>query len=120
MELSLLDPKTKEVVWKTRLKNTDIRTWQPEGDYSKTPVYTVSESFTLPDNLKDGCYTLALSILDSCGGGVPSIRFANTNYYKGGRHPIGNISVGNAESPRLDASEFDDLFTDRLFYIWED
>ncbi len=120
LELSLLDPKTKEAVWKTRFDNTDIRTWQPEGDYSKTPVYTVSESFTLPDNLKDGSYTLALSILDSRGGGVPSIRFANTNYFKGGRHPIGNISVGNAEADGLDVSEFADLFTDRLFYIWED
>ena len=32
----------------------------------------------------------------------------------------GNISVGNAEADGLDVSEFADLFTDRLFYIWED
>ncbi len=121
VELSLLDPETKEVVWKTTFNSTDIRTWQPDGNYSCTPVYTVSESFVLPENLADGQYTVALSILDSLGGNVPAIRFANTNYYEGGRHPIGNISVGTTtKADMLDSTQFADLFTDRLHYIYEE
>lgn len=120
VELALLNPQTREVVWKCHFSDTDIRKWLPDDDYSKTPVYTVSEEFMLPDNIPAGIYTLALSINDSEGGNVPAVRFANTNYYKGGRTPIGNISVASDEViPMLSEADFDDLFTDKLHYVYD-
>jgi len=119
LELSLLDPDTQEVIYSFIFDEIDIRKWLPDGDYSYMPVYTIADSFTLPENIESGIYTLALSILDSEGGNVPSVRFANTNYFKGGRTPLGNISVGEtADIPPLDETKFADLFTDRLYYIY--
>ena len=53
------------------------------------------------------------------GGMLPSLRFANTNYFNGGYHPIGKIGVGvNVENVQLDNSIFDDIKSDNsLYYV---
>jgi hypothetical protein len=124
VEISLLDPKSKEPVWKTKLQNTDIREWLPgdqwnsSGNYYEIPaeIYSVKESFALPVELGKGIYMLALSILDPAGD-KPSVRFAIKNYINGGKHPIGFIGLG-AENNVPIQIEFDDMKKDRsLHYV---
>ncbi|MFC5405544.1 fibronectin type III domain-containing protein [Cohnella soli] len=99
VEASLLRA-DKTVAWKG-LFNADIRQWLPGTDwnagsraYNNAPATnTVTGSFTIPTSLVNGTYTLALSILDPSGW-KPSVRFANTNYYAGGRTPIGKVGIG--------------------------
>ena len=83
VEVSLLDPKTKQPVWKSRYPNLDIRNWLP-GDkwdaekdaYAIPPeLCTASQSFVL-SGVPAGEYLIALAILDPAGGvqvrGLPS------------------------------------------------
>ena len=122
IEVSLLDPKTKESVWKTKLQNTDIREWLPgdkwnsSGNYYEIPaeIYSVKESLALPAGLGKGTYILALSILDPSGD-KPSVRFAIKNYINGGKHPIGFIGLG-VENNDPAYPDFDDLRKDRSLY----
>jgi hypothetical protein len=118
VEISLLDPKTKEPVWKTKLPNTDIREWLPGDKWSidenryeiPAEVYSVKESFALPIGLGKGKFLLAISINDPAGD-KPSVRFAIKNYLSGGRHPIGFIGLG-VENDGLQRPEFDNLKND--------
>ena len=113
---SLLDPVTHQVVWEGDFE-TDIRTWLPgEGwDMAKhvyaKPVPTVDFGgrFALPRTLADGSYILALAVLDPAGR-RPSLRFATRNYFKGGRHPVGYVTVGEVptRAPGLFGVKFDD------------
>ncbi|MBB6734676.1 DUF4832 domain-containing protein [Cohnella zeiphila] len=88
------------IAWKG-LFQADIRNWLPgtnwnstNRSYSQAPATnTVNGSFTIPTSVPNGTYTLALSILDPSGW-KPSVRFANTNYYAGGRTPIGKVGIG--------------------------
>jgi hypothetical protein len=124
VEVSLLDPDTKQPVWKTTFRNIDIRTWLPGDSWDKTEKKykiepresQINGKFLLPVNLPKGEYILGLSILDPAGN-VPAVRFAIINYFKGGRHPIGMIGV-NKEIEKLDLNEtiFDDLYSDRTLY----
>ena len=102
VEVSLLD-QNRNVVYKKNL-NVDIRTWLP-GE-----KYTIIDNITIPNNLTDGVYFLTVAILDPAGN-LPSLRFANTNYFYGGRTPIGIIGV-NTE-PQRDFGKFDLLYIDR-------
>ncbi|WP_199731753.1 DUF4832 domain-containing protein [Cohnella endophytica] len=103
VEASLLRA-DKSVAWKG-LFNADVRQWLPGTNwnagtrtYSNAPASNaVSGAFTIPSNLAAGTYTLALSILDPSGW-KPSVRFANTNYYSGGRTPIGKVGIGGDPS----------------------
>ncbi|MDQ0656065.1 DUF4832 domain-containing protein [Paenibacillus sp. W2I17] len=100
VEASLLRS-DRSVAWKGIFNNEDIRNWMPGDDwnssnhrYDQTPSdQQVSGEFNIPSNLPAGTYTLALSILDPYGN-RPSARFANTNYYTGGRTPIGKVGIG--------------------------
>jgi hypothetical protein len=108
VELSLLDPITRAVVWAAPFPGVDIRTWQPGAARA-----THAHVFAVPASVPYGEYILALAILDP-GGGLPSLRFAAKNYFQGGRHPIGRVGVNaNVAEPRLDPSSFDDPQTDR-------
>jgi hypothetical protein len=110
VELSLLDEQ-KNPVWKD-IVGVDIRNWRPKH------VYTVRDEFKLPSDVKNGTYTLALAILDPAGN-LPSIRFANVNYYKGGRMPLGKVGVGRPPNTD-DLGVFNSIYTDRsLQYIVE-
>ena len=132
----LLDEQTHECVWEEDFPGADIRTWLP-GDrwlqfasWSKELAHfvlddgaaryevaaqpiTISGRFTLPSRLPPARYVLALAILDPAGRS-PACRFAITNYFAGGRHPIGRIGVGrDLDVAELDSGSFGDLAADR-------
>jgi hypothetical protein len=125
--VGLLDPGTAEPVWHAPLAGVDIRKWLPGEQWdSGRSAYRVpaaghpsSGSAGLPDHLKQGRYIIALAILDRQGGMLPSARFATTNYFKGGWHPMGIIGIG--ETPpdfALDGADFDSpAFDDSLRYL---
>jgi chitodextrinase len=100
VEASLLRS-DRTVAWKGIFNNVDIRNWMPGDNWNSTTrqynqapaVQQVSGAFTIPSNVPAGTYTLALSILDPYGY-KPSARFANTNYYTGGRTPLGKVGIG--------------------------
>lgn len=120
VEISLLDPDTRQPVWTDTFKNVDITTWQPADDYITTPLYSVQDSFTIPADLPTKEYIVALSILDPEGGMLPAVRFANQNYFNGGRHPMGIIGVGvDNPNPQLATEMFDDIDSDTsIHYIY--
>lgn len=101
IEFSLLDRATRKAVWKTQFQAVDIRGWLPNGQ-----TYDVANTFVLPAELPSGIYTAALAILDPAGN-VPATRFAISNYYEGGRHPVGLIGVGGTSGGVL-PNDFDD------------
>ena len=126
VELSLLDLKTRKVVWSKTYQKLNIQKWLP-GDHwkkatqsylQKPKTYIVQSRFQLPKNIKQGEYYFALAILDPAGN-LPAVRFAVQNYFKGGRHPIGKIGVGmSAENFKIDEKYFDDPAKDNsLHYI---
>ncbi len=102
IEVSLLDS-NKAVAWSTTL-STDIRTWMPGNSYP------VSASVTVPSSVATGTYTLALTVLDPAGN-KPALRFANTNYYNGGRTPLAKVGVGQAAANQ-NLGTFDGLKAD--------
>jgi len=118
VELSLLDPKTKQSVWKSTFTNLDIRNWLPGDKWDeKSDTYTVpaesnlvTQAFQIA-SVPFGEYILALAILDPAGN-RPSARFAIKNYFNGGRHPIGKIGV-NQMIDSYTISGFDDIQSDR-------
>ncbi len=126
VELSLLDPNTRRIIWSDTFKDVDIRRWLPgvrwneaKQTYDQKPrTYTERGSFRIPDTVKEGEYILAIAILDPAGM-LPSARFAIRNYFKGGRHPIGRVGIGNiAANPELNPKIFDDPAEDNsLYYI---
>lgn len=117
IEVTLLDPETHEPVWKDTIKNTDVTKWLPEDNYSYDPLYNVSASFEVPQEVSAGEYIVALTILDPDGGMLPAIRFANENYFNGGRTPLARIGVGvSVENHYLDSSSFDDIQQDKSLY----
>jgi Domain of unknown function (DUF4832) len=102
LDVSLLDA-ARAVVWHATLA-ADITQWLPGG-----ATNDVKASFT-PD-VPAGTYTLAVSVLDPASN-APSLRFANTNYYGGGRTPVGRIAVGATSAPPQDLGTFDLLKPD--------
>jgi len=118
VEVSLLDPKTKQPVWKNTFTNLDIRNWQPGDKWDgKSDTYTIPaeinsayQSFQL-SGVPTGEYILALAILDPAGK-RPCARFAIKNYYNGGRHPIGKVGI-NQTIDSFSVSGFDDIQSDR-------
>lgn len=120
VEISLIDPNSREVVWNDVFENVDITQWMP-GDkwddilkkYTEVPeTYICNGSFSLPSNLSNGEYIIALAILDPAGM-RPAARFAVDNYFNGGRHPIGKIGVGiTIAEYALSNDNFDELKND--------
>jgi hypothetical protein len=120
----LLDPKSKEVVWKDTFKKIDIRRWLPGDKWNKDEqlyevkpkIYQVHGSFMLSTAVLEGQYVLALAILDPAGM-LPSVRFAIRNYLIGGRHPIGLVGVNRTvENTDLDSDCFADPAKDRTLH----
>jgi Domain of unknown function (DUF4832) len=117
VEVSLLDPKTKQPVWKNICTKLDIRNWLPGDKWDDVKdIYTIpaetssfNQTFLLTD-VPAGEYILALAILDP-GGNRPGARFAIKNYYNGGRHPIGKVGV-NQKIESFSVSDFDDIQSD--------
>jgi len=118
VEVSLLDPETKQPVWKQTCNNLDIRTWIPGDKWDdKSDTYTITAEInsinqTFPlSGVPSGEYIVALAILDPAGN-RPCARFAIKNYYNGGRHPIGKVGV-NKNIDSFTVSGFDDIQSDR-------
>jgi len=117
VEVSLLDPRTKQAVWKKQCTDIDIRDWMPgdqwddsTGSYGiPAETYTVNQTFHL-SGISSGEYILALAILDPAGN-RPCVRFAINNYYNGGRHPIGKVGI-NHTIDSFSISGFDDIQSD--------
>ena len=124
--VALLDPVSKSPVWSAPLSNIDIRQWSPGSDWdSSTFSYRLPASLTpqqghatLPPDLKPGSYIIALAILDRQGGLLPSARFANTNYFRGGWHPLGLFGIGTPPpNPALPPTSFDNpAFDNSIHY----
>ncbi len=110
VEVSLLGTDRKPV-WRTTMQE-DIRKWVPGC------TFTVSGTFTLPNDLANGQYTLALTVLDPAGN-LPALRFANSSYYNGGYTPLGAMGIGQTPTA-MDIAPFDSLYDDRsLHYTLE-
>jgi hypothetical protein len=119
VEVSLLDPSTRQVVWKDQCSDIDIRNWMPGDQWDAS-----AQSYAVPAEIYDvrqalrvtgipaGEYILALSILDPAGN-RPCVRFAINNYYNGGRHPIGKVGFEHSIDSYA-VSDFDDIRSDRL------
>jgi hypothetical protein len=125
--VGLLDPATAKPVWSAPLGGVDIRKWLPgedwdSGDFAyRRPAVPYREAglATLPGDFKNGQYIIALAILDRQGGMLPSARFATSNYFRGGWHPLGFIGIGGPpKQVALDQTKFDSpAFDDSLHYI---
>lgn len=112
LDIALLDKDTHQVLWHTQ-KSCGINSWVP-GENGKEIVYTVPLTFSVPD-LPSGTYILAVAVAEP-DGSVPSLRFANLNYYSGGYTPLGRFSIGTENKEPLITQGFDDLKADRLSY----
>lgn len=99
IEVSLLDASRKPV-WRAQV---------PGGDISQLNGSALKGSFKLT-GVPNGTYTLAAAVLDS-GSNAPSLRFANSNYYRGGHTPIGRVAIGGPV-PTQDLQPFDSLKND--------
>ena len=147
VEVALLDPDTREVVWNDAFSDVDIRTWAPGRHWTPpqwesisqwpgravidgwssepfgwgTPpkAYTARQVF-FPE-VAAGEYVLTLAVLDPAGM-VPSLRFATSQYWNGGRHPIGLVGVGRPGRGKLPADfPFDEpALDDSLHYVFEE
>jgi hypothetical protein len=141
VEVSLLDPADHHVVWHDTFKNADVREWQP-GRSVIEPTWSTPKGgdllrATWPDHeitnwsgpvaehhvagefstaLPKGKYILALAILDPAGM-QPAVSFATTQYWRGGRHPIGVVGAGGLVGGQLpDDTPFDKQFSDQTLH----
>ncbi len=132
VELVLLNPVNHQPVWREVFQGVDITSWMPgEGwiydkDNADIPgtgysipaaTYVASSVFNLPESVPNGEYILALAVLDPAGM-HPSLRFATSNYLKGGFHPVGRLGV-NTTLASYDVSSinfFDPQLDNSLYY----
>ncbi len=138
VELALHHPDTRELVWSATLDQVDIRDWAPGSGWTEPewipsdewPDWVVAEGWSSmpqewaapPESNRirafvelqapDGEYVLSIAILDPASM-QPSLRFATTNYWNGGRHPLGLVAVGHSGGGPLPAGTvFDDPLAD--------
>jgi hypothetical protein len=102
VEVSLLDD-ARKVAWRATVGTADVTQWQPGGTYELTATFAPS--------VVAGTYTLAVAVLDPAAN-APALRFANSNYYRGGRTPLGRVGVGLGPAPAQDLGAFDALKPD--------
>jgi hypothetical protein len=143
VEVALLDTKNHKPVWKSTLNKADIRNWLP-GEGWTGPDWTAGSGASeyIPDStwnasgkceweippvkntvegkfkadVPEGTYILSLAILDPAGN-LPSLRFATSNYLKGGRHPVGIVNIEkNQCSTLLSDFPFDDPASDNSLH----
>ena len=121
VEIALLDKGSRQKVWGKILDKVAISQWMPGEQWNSAnnaysvpaPEYRIEADLAMDQALPDGEYIIAISILDPAGM-LPSLRFAISNYFEGGRHPMGivglNASVGDHE---VKSETFFDLRQDR-------
>jgi hypothetical protein len=125
VQVSLLNANTRKPVWSQPISNADITGWMPGDDWNETKqvyniqpdVIKVQQTFTIKKReIPKGKYILALSIADPAGM-LPSIRFANSNYFIGGYHPVGYIGVDrNITGFKIDDHLFYDIQSDSTLH----
>lgn len=117
VEISLLNPQTHEKIWSQTLDNISISKWMPGENWdisrkeytTAPPIYEIQHELTIDKEIPDGEYVIALSILDPAGM-LPSLRFANQNYWEGGYHPMGYIGINSKiQRPSIESTSFIDL-----------
>jgi len=103
--------------WRVYTPNANWVNSGTPGWTTPPQTYTTTGDFTL--TLPTGQYILALAVLDPAGN-LPSLRFATSQYFSGGRHPVGIVSVNQAGGGPLPGNMvFDDPATDNsLHYLW--
>ena len=138
IELALHDPDTRDVVWSASLTDVDIRDWLPGANWtepewapsSQWPGWVVAEDWSstprgwasppasnrleaqLELTVPDGVYVLSIAVLDPASM-QPSLRFATSNSWTGGRPPISRVAVGPYQGgPLPPDTVFDDPMTD--------
>ena len=120
LEVVLLDAKTLKRVWSAPFDGVKISQWMPGEKWnSSLECYTepaelikVEGEFDAP-KIEKGEYIVALAIADPAGG-MPSVRFANTNYLEGGYTALGKIGICcRVKSPQIESEQFFDLQSDR-------
>lgn len=140
IEFSLLNAADRSVVWKSTVAGVDIRTWLP-GDGWTEPAFsddtsgppqnrvvwpqqgcrwevapkehTFAAHLDIDVDLDEEQYILAMAILDPAGM-LPSLRLATSQYFHGGRHPLGMVTRGPQGGGALPADmQFDDPTIDR-------
>lgn len=121
VEIALLNKRTKKKVWGKQLEQVAISDWMPGEDWDKVsgkyrvapPVNLVEAQLTLDADLPEDEYVISLAVLDPAGM-QPSLRFACSNYFIGGRHPMGYVGINKELTQyEINASEFRDLKSDR-------
>ncbi len=127
LEIALLDRYTHKKVFGYVVDGVRITEWMPGDkwnvdtyDWDIHPEKVIVDADFVVDDIPCGEYILALAILDPSGM-LPSVRFANTNYFEGGYTPLGYIGIdADVADAALPESEFDDIQNDRtLKYIFE-
>lgn len=121
VEIALLDKVTRKKVWGKVLDKVNISQWMPgeqwnvaNNSYSIPALeYRIEENLTMDEALPDGEYIIAVSILDPAGM-LPSLRFAISNYFEGGRHPMGVVGLNaNVNDHEIKSEMFFDLRQER-------
>jgi hypothetical protein len=137
VEFSLLDATDRSVAWRSTAEGIDIRDWLP-GDRWTEPEFGIESYRPLKGSVKwpqEGCeweaspeeyriaetfrvdvpagrYFLAIAILDPAGM-LPSVRLATSQYFSGGRHPLGVVVKGAETGGALPLTmKFDDPHED--------
>lgn len=113
VQVTLLDPETRQPVYKEVMDGVSISDWMPgEGWNTETsayttpaPVYDVEATLQIPKTLEKGEYLLALTMLDPAGL-QPAAVFANKNYITGGYTVLGTFGVGSEPEPLSDSYKF--------------
>ena len=128
IEIALLDKQTHEKVWSSLLEDQQISRWFPGDNWSRTqnryqiPAESnkVSATLVLGEDVPDGEYIISVAVVDPAGN-MPSLRFATSQYFTGGRHPMGYVGVGcDVDDYAMPVSGFDNIYTDTtLHYIVE-
>lgn len=127
VEVAILDAESREVVEKQVIEDIRISEWLPGEDWSaEKEAYSLApRQYTVEVEMRhsikhQGKYIVALSVLDPAGM-LPSLRFANTNYFTGGWTPLGYLSLGKRlTSATIDRKNFDTMQTDKtLRYVYE-
>ena len=128
IEIALLDKQTREKVWSSLLEDQQISRWFPGDNWSRTqnryqiPAESnkVSATLVLGEDVPDGEYIISVAVVDPAGN-MPSLRFATSQYFTGGRHPMGYVGVDcDVDDYAMPISGFDNIYTDTtLHYIVE-
>jgi hypothetical protein len=116
IEASLLDPNDRSVVWKQTFAGTDIRDWLPGDGWTAPDWSPIDGSSGYKPNEKWTNGTLGWT---TPSAQLPSLWFATSQYFKGGRHPIGIVTVNEGHGGSLPGDiVFDDpAKDDSLHYL---